>query len=71
MAIMSLSLWYLNGLTVGVWSNGCVTARVGGEDEGAVTSCPAPPTNITQMLSVGEPFEEEWMLATGRDHHRP
>jgi len=36
-----------------IWPNGCVTVHVGEEDEWVMTSCPATPSNITQMLRVG------------------
>ena len=38
----------------------CVTACKGAEEDWAMTSCPAYPTNITQMSRVGESFAAEF-----------
>jgi len=36
---------------------------MGEEEEWSVTSCPAVPTNINQMLKVGESWQDEWLAA--------
>jgi len=43
---------------------GCTTAFMGDEKEWSVTSCPVVPTDITQMLKVGESWQGEWQAAT-------
>jgi len=37
----------------------------GNEEEWSLTSCPAAPENITQMLLVGETFQDECRNAAG------
>ena len=55
-AVFNLSVWFPAWCALTIWVNGCVTAHVGNEEEWAVTSCPAAPSNITEMSRVGDSF---------------
>ena len=54
--VLCLSIYSCQLVLVLFRSQGCFTAYRGQEDEWSVTSCPPVPTNVTQMLAVGENF---------------
>jgi hypothetical protein len=61
--IICLTLWTTLSIPTYFRNTGCITAFVGAEESWSVTSCPPKPTNITQMLVVGESYMEEWLAA--------
>ena len=55
-AVFVVAIYFPAWCALTIWINGCVTAHVGNEEEWAVTSCPAAPSNITEMSRVGDSF---------------
>ena len=63
-AVVFLSVSSCTMMPLFFWNQGCITAYMGEEEEWSITSCPAVPTNITQMLKVGESWRDEWLAVT-------
>jgi len=62
-AVFTLSVSSCATMPLYFRNQGCITAFMGEEEEWSVTSCPAVPTKITQMLKVGESWQDEWLAA--------
>ena len=57
-AVFALSVSSCATMPLYFRNQGCITAFMGEEEEWSVTSCPAVPTKITQMLKVGESWQD-------------
>jgi len=61
--VICLSLYCCAFIPTFIRGRECYTAVMGEEADWSLTSCPPVPTNVTQMLKVGESWQDEWLAA--------